>query len=378
MGNPGGAGKRGLRPPIAIRKTGLAAPSQAHRHAAGDREERRCASCRVPRRPRSRRDRSRGCRGRRGAARRGSCSPRPRPVSSGGNLTCSLPMIASRSGDGSSTIRPISIEQHARAPSELHHRREDEAIGRRREDGLQVADDLLRVRDRIRREHDRVERAVLDAVPQRIDLHRPVEAGQPADAIQGEAVAELDRRELHGDDDEEREAGRPSGIVVVIRPMALIEIPPLTSSCSTPPYCPRSTSKKRNPPPTTALASIRNPTPRGGLKPKVEIGRPEIAAAVRKRQARAHADLIHAGQHGAQLEARRRRGYQLDKRAGRLTLRHQGQIDRVDLQHAEEIEMHRQRRLDRRAAAEDEAALARPSQVEVELDLQRLLGHGVA
>ncbi len=95
------------------------------------------------------------------------------------------------------------------APAEDRHRAEDEAARRDRKNTAQVADDLARVVHRVLREEDRVEGPVLDARPQHVDDHGAVDADQPTDAAQGKAVAQLDGRELGGDDDQQREALRP-------------------------------------------------------------------------------------------------------------------------------------------------------------------------
>ena len=93
----------------------------------------------------------------------------------------------------------------------LRHRADQEAAVHRREDALEVADDARRVGDHVLREEDAVERAVAHAGAQRVEEDRAVEPDQPADADQREAEAELDRRELGRDEDQQREAGLAVG-----------------------------------------------------------------------------------------------------------------------------------------------------------------------
>ena len=83
-------------------------------------------------------------------------------------------------------------DQRRRAPAELRHRPDQERALPRREEGAQVADDLRGVGDDVLREHHRLDRAGADALGERLQVHRAVEAEQPADAEQGEAEAELD------------------------------------------------------------------------------------------------------------------------------------------------------------------------------------------
>ena len=96
--------------------------------------------------------------------------------------------------------------ERRRPPPDLRHRPDEERPLLRREDRLEVADDLRRVRDRVRGEHDAVDRSRADAVAQDVEEDGAVEAEEAADAVQREAEAELDRRELGADDDEQREA----------------------------------------------------------------------------------------------------------------------------------------------------------------------------
>ena len=60
--------------------------------------------------------------------------------------------------------------------------------------------------------------------------------------------------------------GEPSGIFVLMMPMALTENRPWKSSSSAPAYSPRSASNRRKPPPLKPPASSERPTPFGGLK----------------------------------------------------------------------------------------------------------------
>jgi hypothetical protein len=80
----------------------------------------------------------------------------------------------------------------------------------RREDRLQVVEDPLRVRDGIAREQEPVEVAGAQHLPQRLELHRAVDADEPAEAGQLEPVAELDL-EAAEDRGEERVPGRAGG-----------------------------------------------------------------------------------------------------------------------------------------------------------------------
>ena len=142
------------------------------------------------------------------------------------------PRITSRIGAGQlEHDRGRELEDRVRPPADLDHRPEDEAALGRREDRAQLADDLRRPRDRILGEEDRVDRAVPDAVAQRVDDHRAVDPEQAADAVEREAVAELDRREVDRDDHQQREAllvapGAPdaSGSRVVSSPIAVMPI----------------------------------------------------------------------------------------------------------------------------------------------------------
>ena len=124
-----------------------------------------------------------GCR----APRRGSCS---------------------RTGSGtSSTQTHIGGEQRRRAPADLRHRTEHEPAALRREHLAQVAEDPIGVGDDVGREENAA-RAFGRAVPltSRSTLTVRLQSEQSADAVEREAEAQLDRRELGADDDEEREA----------------------------------------------------------------------------------------------------------------------------------------------------------------------------
>ena len=92
-------------------------------------------------------------------------------------------------------------------------------------------------------EHHAVDRAGAHAGGERLEVHRAVQAEQAADAEQREAEAELDAgAELGGDDDQQREALAPSGIVVVMMPIALTARKPAKTSSSAPAYSPLSES----------------------------------------------------------------------------------------------------------------------------------------
>jgi hypothetical protein len=86
---------------------------------------------------------------------------------------------------------------------DLGHRTEDELTFRRREDAAQVADDLGSVPDRIAGEHDRIETSRVHAESQRFGIDGAMNAADSADAVQGEAEAELNGEEFDRDDDEE-------------------------------------------------------------------------------------------------------------------------------------------------------------------------------
>ena len=68
----------------------------------------------------------------------------------------------------------------------------------------------------------------------------------------------------------------PSGIFVVISPIALRLRKSAISSCSAPAYSPRSGSMQRKPPPATMPASIESPTPFGGLNAKPRSTGPRL------------------------------------------------------------------------------------------------------
>ena len=92
----------------------------------------------------------------------------------------------------------------------------------RREELLDVADDARDVGDDVLREQDAFDRVGADALDERVDEDRAVEAEEPADAIQGETEAQLDRRELRRrSGSAARSRAEPSGILVLMMPMAL-------------------------------------------------------------------------------------------------------------------------------------------------------------
>ena len=100
----------------------------------------------------------------------------------------------------------LEADDGRRAPAELGHRPDQEAAVQRREDALQVVDDARRVGDDVRREEDRLRASRRARRPQLLVERGPVDAEQPADAEEREAEAELDRRELGADDEDQREA----------------------------------------------------------------------------------------------------------------------------------------------------------------------------
>ena len=100
----------------------------------------------------------------------------------------------------------LERDDRRRSPAELAHRRDDEVALRDREERLEVADDLHDVADDVGREQHVVHAAGAHAGAQRLGVERAIEPEQPADADQREAVAELNRRELRRDQDQEREA----------------------------------------------------------------------------------------------------------------------------------------------------------------------------
>ena len=132
-------------------------------------------------------------------------------ASSAGMLTRSTPMMTS-AGTGMSRMTPISSEISVGVPQpSLPIGADDEVALGEREDRLDVAGDPVDVGDDVLREEDRVDRAGPHADHQRRRVERAVEAEQAADADQREAEAELDRRELGGDQDQEARSrrGRP-------------------------------------------------------------------------------------------------------------------------------------------------------------------------
>ena len=102
-------------------------------------------------------------------------------ASSVGSATLSTPTMAML--PGISMMTPIDTVMSGGVPQPSF------AIGPmrkrafvRREDGAQVADDARRVLDRVLREHDAVDGAGAHALDQRRQVHRAVEAEQPAEA----------------------------------------------------------------------------------------------------------------------------------------------------------------------------------------------------
>ena len=80
----------------------------------------------------------------------------------------------------------------------------------RREKRLQIADDAWGVGNHVLREHDAGNCVRAHPVHDRLEQHHPVHAQQAADTDEAEAEAELDPgAELGGNDDQQREAGRP-------------------------------------------------------------------------------------------------------------------------------------------------------------------------
>ena len=76
-------------------------------------------------------------------------------ASSSGSTVLSTPRIATLPGNLDDDAER-EADQRGRAPAELRHRADQEAVRVRREDRAQVADDARRVRDRVRREQDPV------------------------------------------------------------------------------------------------------------------------------------------------------------------------------------------------------------------------------
>ena len=72
----------------------------------------------------------------------------------------------------------------------------------------QLVDDLRRVGDRVLREQEAVERSGRQARTERRRVDRVLHAEQAADAGHREAEAELNRRQLRGDDQQQRPAAR--------------------------------------------------------------------------------------------------------------------------------------------------------------------------
>ena len=123
---------------------------------------------------------------------------------------------------------------------------------------------------------------VLTPTMQRRRVERAVEAQQPADAEQREAEAELDRRELRGDEHQEREAVWPSGNLVLMMPNALRSMIPWNESSSAPKYSPAAGSNRRKPPPLMTPVSTLRPAPFGGLNRNAEVERADVAVPARR------------------------------------------------------------------------------------------------
>ena len=106
----------------------------------------------------------------------------------------------------------LEREQRRRPPAEFAHWADDEVLNGDREDVLKVADDARDVRDDILRKQDAVERARAHAHAQRFRIETAIESEQSANADKREAEAQLNRHELRGDEDEQREtrASRPA------------------------------------------------------------------------------------------------------------------------------------------------------------------------
>ena len=99
----------------------------------------------------------------------------------------------------------LGVDQRRRPPADLGHRPEDVVTADGREDRLEVGEDRGRVVDDVGGEEDVVEVALADSVQEASAVDRTVDAGEPADAVEREAEAELNWRELRRDDDQERE-----------------------------------------------------------------------------------------------------------------------------------------------------------------------------
>ena len=117
----------------------------------------------------------------------------------------------SRSGN-EITIPSSAVTSAFGAPGDLGREAEHEAALGDREPRVELGHDHGRVAERVLGEHDRVGGAALQPGGERLDVHRPVQGQQPADAGEQEAEAERQPGPRRGDAREQRPlrvAGQP-------------------------------------------------------------------------------------------------------------------------------------------------------------------------
>ena len=97
------------------------------------------------------------------------------------------------------------------APTQFQHRADDKTAGAERENRAQLVNDLRRVGDGVLREQEAVERAGGQPRTQGFGVDGVLHAEQAADASHGEAETQLDRRQLRGNNQQQRPATRVPG-----------------------------------------------------------------------------------------------------------------------------------------------------------------------
>ncbi len=168
---------------------------------------------------------------------------------------------------------------------------DDEVALRDREERLEVADDLHDVPDDVRREQHAADarRCERPARSASVSSER-LSPSSPPTPISVKPKPELNRRELRGDEESSAKPLLPSGIFVLMMPMALSAKRPWNDSSSAPMYSPFASSKERKPPPTIGPAATRKPNTTRRLEPEVELCRlrdcPRCPAGMRSSRSR--------------------------------------------------------------------------------------------
>ena len=242
---------------------------------------------------------------------------------------------------------------------------------RERKDRLQVADDPDDVGDDVLGEEDAVDRAGPDADTKRFLIERAVQREQAADADQCEAEAELNRHELGGDQDQQREslaAVRHLGIDdadrlerddVLERELEAAEVFALVGiqlEEAATPHRPRVDRQ--------ADAARR-------LERKGDVRHSEIAAALREADERAQADAIDDGRERPELGRELRGEHDRDRGRGRPESdRH---VEPADL-HDRQIDLQRDEDFDAALSLKAEAIFRIPVGGDAERRIQMHAG----